>query len=330
MWVRKSSLMAPASDASRSWDWRRTAISSRGSLSTTAPFGRMGGNGGTRRARPAHRHRPGAGGRGPPRGDGDPSADGFGAPVSGAWATPHIMARFAAEAEAAGYGSLWTFQRLLVPEGSAMEPVYHSVLDPMVALGYAAAVTARIRLGVAVINMPYISPAYLAKQAASVDVLSGGRLDLGLGLGWMPEEFTATCAVLPGRGARTAEYIEVMRRLWAGGVAEFRGEHYAIPAGRAAPLPVQRPGPPVLRGGRAPRGLARVGRLADGGTPSSRADLSRIGEGIEVVKTAAAAAGRDPDLRVICRGVVRWGAPVTVPEGGGRVPLSGSFDDIRG
>src|SRR5262245_47283691 len=124
---------------------------------------------------------------------------GFGAPVSGAWATPHILARFAAEAEAAGYGSLWTFQRLLVPEGSAMEPVYHSVLDPMVALGYAAAVTARIRLGVAVINMPYISPAYLAKQAATVDVLSGGRLDLGLGLGWMPEGFLATGGALGGR-----------------------------------------------------------------------------------------------------------------------------------
>src|SRR5262249_56596630 len=121
---------------------------------------------------------------------------------------------------------------------------YESVLDPMVALGYAAAVTARIRLGVAVINMPYISPAYLAKQAASVDVLSGGRLDLGLGLGWMPEEFTAACAVLPGRGARTAEYIEVMRRLWAGGGAEFPGEHYPIPPGRAAPPPVQRPAPP--------------------------------------------------------------------------------------
>ena len=201
---------------------------------------------------------------------------GFGAPVSGAWATPGGLARFAAQAEAAGYGSLWTFQRLLVPEGSAMEPVYHSVLDPMVALGYAAAVTSRIRLGVAVVNMPYLSPAYLAKQAASVDVLSGGRLDLGLGLGWMPEEFTAAEAVMPGRGARTAEYIEVMRRLWAGGVTEFHGEHYTIPAGRAAPLPVQRPGPPVLLGGTVPRALQRVGRLADGWITSSRTDLSRI------------------------------------------------------
>ena len=255
---------------------------------------------------------------------------GFGAPVSGAWATPANLASFTAQAEAAGYASLWTFQRLIVPEGSAMEPVYHSVLDPMVALGYAAAATSRIRLGVAVINMPYLSPGYLAKQAATVDVLSGGRLDLGLGLGWMPEEFAVADGTMAGRGARTAEYIEVMRRLWAGGVAEFHGEHYTIPAGRAAPLPVQRPGPPVLLGGTVLRALQRVGRLADGWITSSRADLSRIAEGIEVVKAAAAGAGRDPDqVRVICRGVVRWGAPVTVPEGGGRVPLSGSFADIR-
>jgi probable F420-dependent oxidoreductase len=255
---------------------------------------------------------------------------GFGAPVSGAWATPQYLGRFAAAAEAAGYGSLWTFQRLLVPEGSAMEPVYHSVLDPMVALGYAAAVTSRIRLGVAVVNMPYLAPAYLAKQAASVDVLSGGRLDLGLGLGWMPEEFAAAGGAMAGRGARTAEYIEVMRRLWAGGLAEFHGEHYTVPAGRAAPLPVQRPGPPVLLGGTVPKALQRVGRLADGWVTSSRTDLSRIREGIDVVRAAAAGAGRDPRaVRIVVRGVVRWGAPVTVPEGGGRVRLSGGFGDIR-
>src|SRR5947208_16116965 len=161
-----------------------------------------------------------------------------------------------------------------------MEPVYDSVLHPMVALGYAAAVTSRIRLGVAVVNMPYLAPAYLAKQAASVDVLSGGRLDLGLGLGWMPEEFAAADGVMAGRGARTAEYIEVMRRLWAGGVAEFHGEHYTVPAGRAAPLPVQRPGPPVLPGVLVPRALQRDGRLADRRTASSRPDLPRIGDGI--------------------------------------------------
>src|ERR1700740_2977156 len=128
---------------------------------------------------------------------------GFGAPVAGAWATPFSLAPFAGRAEAAGYASLWTFQRLLVPEGSGMDPVYRSVLDPMVALGFAAARTSRIRLGVAILNLPFVSPAYLAKQATTVDVLSGGRLDLGLGIGWMPEEFTITGASTARRGART-------------------------------------------------------------------------------------------------------------------------------
>jgi probable F420-dependent oxidoreductase len=255
---------------------------------------------------------------------------GFGAPVSGAWATPGNLGRFAALAETAGYESLWTFQRLLVPEGSAMEPVYHSVLDPMVALGYTAAVTTRIRLGVAVINHPYESPAIVAKQAATVDVLSGGRLDLGFGIGWMPEEFALTGATMAGRGPRTAEYIDVLRRLWAGEVTEFHGEHYTVPAGWVAPVPVQRPGPPVLLGGMAPRALQRVGRLADGWVTSSRTDLSRISGLIAIVREAAEQAGRDPaQIRVVCRGVVRWGAPVTMPEGGGRLPLSGSFADIR-
>src|SRR5580698_10682626 len=89
---------------------------------------------------------------------------GFGAPVAGAWATPEYLTSFAVRAEDAGYASLWSFQRLLVPEGSGMEAVYQSVLDPMVALGYVAARTSRIRLGVAIINMPFVSPAYLAKQ----------------------------------------------------------------------------------------------------------------------------------------------------------------------
>src|SRR5260221_3416210 len=107
---------------------------------------------------------------------------GFGLPVSGAWASPQHISHFAARAEQAGYASLWTFQRLLVPEGSAMEPVYHSVLEPVAALAYSAAITTRIRLRIAVIHAPYASPGYLAKQAASIDLLSSGRLDLRLGL----------------------------------------------------------------------------------------------------------------------------------------------------
>ena len=254
---------------------------------------------------------------------------GFGAPVSGAWATPENLAGFAARAEQAGYASLWSFQRLLVPEGSSMEPVYHSVLDPMAALAYAAASTSRIRLGVAVINLPFVSPAYLAKQAATVDILSGGRLDLGLGIGWMPEEFAATGASMARRGARAAEYVAVLRELWADGRSEFGGEFYDIPRSSVAPKPVQPGGPPILLGGLARPALERAGRRADGWVTSSRTDLSRIAEGVGVIRAAAAEAGRDPDaLRIVCRGVVRAGAEATAP-GGGRLLLSGRPDQIR-
>jgi probable F420-dependent oxidoreductase len=254
---------------------------------------------------------------------------GFGAPVAGAWATPSYLASFAERADEAGYASLWTFQRLLVPEGSGMDPVYRSVLDPMVALGYAAARTSRIRLGVAVVNLPFVSPAYLAKQATTVDVLSGGRLDLGLGIGWMPEEFRITGASTARRGARTEEFLAVLRTLWDDGVSSFDGEFYAVPPGRQDPRPVQRPGPPVLLGGMSRAAMERAGRLADGWITSSRADLSAIGEAAAVIRGAASAAGRDPEaLRIVCRGVVLAGTEAKGPDGGRRL-LSGSFAQIR-
>ena len=249
--------------------------------------------------------------------------------MSGAWATPENLASFAARAEQAGYASLWSFQRLLVPEGSGMDPVYQSVLDPMAALAYAAAGTSTIRLGVAVVNLPFVAPAYLAKQATTVDILSGGRLDLGLGIGWMPEEFAAVGATMARRGARAAEYVAVLRHLWTDPVSEFAGEFYQIPRGRVAPQPVQPGGPPVLLGGLARPALERAGRIADGWVTSSRTDLSRIAEGVGVIRAAAAEAGRDPDaVRIVCRGVVRAGAEVAGP-GGGRMLLSGSADQIR-
>jgi len=254
---------------------------------------------------------------------------GFGLPVSGAWASPQNISHFATRAEQAGYASLWTFQRLLVPVGSAMEPVYHSVLDPVAALAYSAAVTTRIRLGVAVINAPYISPGYLAKQAASIDVLSSGRLDLGLGLGWMPEEFVLTGASMQRRGARTAEYIRALHALWGEQPTEFSGEFYTVPRGTVLPRPVQPGGPPILLGGTSPVALRRAGRIADGWITSSRADLAKISEGVEIVHQAAAAEGRDPSaLRVICRGVVRLAEPSTDASGHRRL-LTGSEDQIR-
>jgi probable F420-dependent oxidoreductase len=246
---------------------------------------------------------------------------GFGAPVAGAWATPGYLAEFAERAEQAGYASLWSFQRLLVPEGSGMEPVYQSVLDPMVALGFAAARTSRIRLGVALVNLPFVSPLLLAKQAASVDVLSGGRLDLGLGIGWLPEEFTASGATTARRGARTQEYLAVLRTLWDDDISSFDGEFYTVPPGKQYPKPVQRPGPPVLLGGMSRPAMERAGRLADGWITSSRADLSAIKPAVEVIQQAAADAGRGA-VRIICRGVVR-------ADGDGTRLLSGDYDKIR-
>src|SRR5918997_4882884 len=178
-----------------------------------------------------------------------------GCPVSGVWADPMSVTGFAMRAEELGYHGLWSFQRLLVGAGQELAPVYRSVLDPMLALTYAAARTTQIRLGVAVINLPFVSPTYLAKQAATLDVLSGGRFDLGLGTGWAPAEFAATGSSPQRRGARTEEYLAVLRTLWTDDVSAFDGEFYTVPPARMYPKPVRRPGPPVLLGGSAATAL---------------------------------------------------------------------------
>jgi probable F420-dependent oxidoreductase len=248
---------------------------------------------------------------------------GFALPVSGSWATPENVASIATRAEELGYHSLWTFQRLLSPVDGAWGEQYRSVSDPLVALGYAAALTARVRLGVAVLNLPFVSPVLLAKQATTVDILSGGRLDLGLGLGWSDEEYTASNASKKGQARRGEEFVAVLARLWSDGPVEHAGEFYRIPRMEFEPKPVQRPHPPILLGGTAEPALRRAGRIADGWVSSSRADLDHIGESIAIVKRAAEEAGRDPGrLRFVCRGVVKVRA-------GERAPLTGPLDELR-
>jgi probable F420-dependent oxidoreductase len=254
---------------------------------------------------------------------------GFGAPVAGAWATPQNLAGFAVRAEELGYDSLWTFQRLLVPPDKSMDPVYHSVLDPLLALTYAAARTSRIRLGVALVNLPFISPTYLAKQAATLDVLSDGRFDLGLGIGWSPLEFAATGASPERRGARAEEYLKVLHTLWNDEVSAFDGEFYTVPPSRMAPKPIQPGGPPVLLGGVAPAALRRAGRAAAGWMSRSATDLTRIAEDIATVRAAAEKAGKDPAaVRVVVRGVLRVDKEATDAEGR-RLRLSGGAEQIH-
>jgi probable F420-dependent oxidoreductase len=255
---------------------------------------------------------------------------GFGAPVAGAWAGPENLGYFAGRAEELGYHSLWAFHRLLVPaEKDKMAAVYRSVLDPLGALTFAAAKSSRIRLGVAVVNLPFVSPAYLAKQAATLDVLSGGRFDLGLGTGWQREEFIASGMPMERRGARAEEYVAALHTLWADEVSSFEGEFYTIPPSRMAPKPVQKPGPPVLLGGSVDAALKRAGRLGAGWISRSATDLTKIHEQIAVVRAAAEEAGKDPAaVRVVVRGVVRAGEEAR-DDSGERVRLSGSYEQIR-
>lgn len=261
---------------------------------------------------------------GPPYRYGEVMLIGFGCPVAGAWATPESVARFTALGERLGYHSAWTFQRLLVATDQDLAPVYRSVLDPLLTLAFAAAHTSRVRLGVAVVNLPFVSPTHLAKQAGTLDVLSGGRLDLGLGTGWSAAEFTATGAGTARRAARTEEFLRVLRTLWADDVSGHEGEFYRVPPSRMHPRPVQRGGPPVLLGGSVDPALRRAGRLAAGWISSSRASVDEIARAARIVRAAAADAGRDPDeIRIVCRGVVQPGARRT------GLPLTGSYEQIR-
>ncbi|MEO7261160.1 MAG: TIGR03619 family F420-dependent LLM class oxidoreductase [Jatrophihabitantaceae bacterium] len=252
---------------------------------------------------------------------------GFGLPVSGSWARPANLVQVARRAEELGYDSLWTFQRLLHPAEGDWGPMYRAVQDPLVTLAHVAALTERPRLGVAVVNAPFYSPILLAKQLTTLDELSGGRLDAGLGLGWAEQEFTAAGVDFARRGARTEEFIACLKAIWTQPVVSFDGEFYRMPASRVDPKPVQRPHPPLLLGGTAERALRRVGRIADGWISSSRHDLRTIGADLELMRGAAREAGRDPEkLRFIIRGVLTL---TDEPAGADRRRLQGDTGQIR-
>jgi probable F420-dependent oxidoreductase len=254
---------------------------------------------------------------------------GFGLPVSGAWATPQNVAGVARRAEELGYGSLWTYQRLLAPADTDWGPQYRSVLDPVVALAYAAAVTGRVRLGTAVVNAPFLPAAVLARQLASLDVLAAGRLDVGLGLGWAPEEFAAVGVPFDRRGARLEDTVAALRALWADDPVAFSGAFTHVPPSRFLPKPVQRPAPPLLLGATAEPALRRAGRIADGWISSSRFDLREVATAVATVRAGAEDAGRDPAaLRFVVRAVVRLGEDVRDGDGARR-PLTGGADAVR-
>lgn len=252
---------------------------------------------------------------------------GFALPQAGPWATPEAQFTVAKRAEELGYDSLWTFQRILYVEDGTMPAMYRTVLDPIVSLSAVAARTGRIRLGVAVLNMPFVAPAVMSRTLTSLDLLSGGRLDVGFGIGWHRDEFAAAGAELAGRGRRSEDFIAALKATWAGGELEHHGPYYDIPRSVWEPVPAQRPHPPIILGGLSEPALRRAGRVADGWVSSSRADLGELAGQIATVRRAAEEAGRDPDtLRFISRGPLL----VRAPGREARRRLTGSHEEIRG
>jgi probable F420-dependent oxidoreductase len=177
-----------------------------------------------------------------------------------------------------------------------------------------------------VVNLPYYSPVLLAKQLATLDVLSGGRLTVGAGVGWSEDEYAALGVPFRRRGRRMDECLRCLKLIWTEQLVEFKGEFYEIPASRIEPKPVQRPHPPVLVGGYSDAAVRRAVSLADGYI-GGNIPLARLAPVIERVRAAARAAGRDPDgVPIVARGAVSLRDE---PAGPARRPLFGSLEEIR-
>jgi probable F420-dependent oxidoreductase len=235
-------------------------------------------------------------------------------PSSGPSAGRVGLAAAAADAEAAGLDSVWVSDHVVMPSavgsrypfsagGEAPWDPEEPWYDAIVAMAAAAAVTERVEVGAAVLVVPMRNPVVLAKQLASIDALSGGRVVLGAGAGWLAEEFEALQAPFSGRGKRLDEWIEIMRDCWTGTPRAHVSDHYELPAGMHC-FPKPAGTMPVLVGGMSPAALRRVGRIGDGWLAQQDAgslDPAEIDRARTTISEAAAAAGRPEPKRVALR-----------------------------
>jgi probable F420-dependent oxidoreductase len=227
-------------------------------------------------------------------------------------------ARMAAMLESAGFASIWTSDHVVFPhevrsrypfaaDGRVTWPVDSDYLEPVVALSAMTSSTSKAELGTSVLILPMRNPILFAKQAACIDAISSGRLVLGVGVGWLREEFEALGADFDARGAVLDEWLTVARRCWTGTVEPFEGRHYRLAqAIYCRPTPTRRV--PVLIGGMSRQALERAGRIADGWLAQfSLEDLSEsaIADGLAVLREAGARAGRPPAELESFRIVVR-------------------------
>ncbi|MCO5969835.1 TIGR03619 family F420-dependent LLM class oxidoreductase [Actinoallomurus soli] len=259
---------------------------------------------------------------------------GLNLPSYGSGASPETVVRVAEQAERIGLGAIWTFERLLRP----MEPVsyggfaplaplpeaYATVYDPLETLSFLAARTSRIRLGTSVMAAPLHPPVVLARRLATLDVLSGGRLVVGLGQGWMAQEFAVAGVPRERRGERFAEHIAAMRAVWGPDPVRFDGDFYAIPESQIGPKPVRPGGPPLVVGAVAPAAVQRAARLGLGLNPVVMA-WEQLDDTVSTFRRAAEEAGHDPASLPI---VVRVNGSITTKPREERTPLTGSVDQV--
>ncbi len=188
---------------------------------------------------------------------------------------PEVVAAVAGRADQLGFATLWCGEHvIMVDEPKSRYPYSDDGkiavapdadwLDPLLALSFAAACTRRIRLATGILLLPEHSPLLVAKQSATLDVLSGGRFSLGIGIGWSADEFAALGVPFARRGARTAEYVAAIRQVWAEDVASFRGEFVNFDSVRVNPRPVHGRKLPVIVGGTTDAALGRVAEFGDG------------------------------------------------------------------
>ena len=228
----------------------------------------------------------------------------FGAHIFGlgALAEPATLVEVARLAEHLGYHSVFLADHIVVPrhlgskypysrDGSFPYDPDQNWLDPMVALGYLAAHTTTLRLGTSVTVVPMRHPVVTAKQIATADYLSGGRVIFGVGVGWMEEEFQLLGESFHDRGRRMDEYLRLMHVLWTEAHPHFEGRYFQVNDCGFAPKPVQKPRVPIWVGGESPAALRRAARLGDGWHSAGTA-LAELPRKLRLLRDTLAATGR--------------------------------------
>ena len=245
--------------------------------------------------------------------------------------------------EDCGYESIWLADRTVYPvdlverypdrwgPGQA-DPQGQNVIEPMTSMSFLAGSTKTLKLGFSVLILPLRHPVLNAKMISTLDVLSGGRVIFGAGIGWMPEEFEGMSADFHTRGRVTDEHIEMFKTLCGDDGATYRGEHFQISGKTFFPKPIQKPHPPIWIAGNSRAAMRRAARLGDGWFPISL-QVEEFVKGKETLRRICEEEGRDPDSITTALSLsLRMGTSVSTSDGN-RQPLSGTMfqisDDVR-